>query len=85
MDAAFDYCRKIVDDMEFNKRQFKDKLPIRLLAVGGQYSIPTMGESLQPYFQDVTSLVVPDAGHFVPEEQPEALAKALLSFLSAAA
>jgi pimeloyl-ACP methyl ester carboxylesterase len=44
-----------------------------------------MGESLQPYFQDVTSLVVPDAGHFVPEEQPEALAKALLSFLSAAA
>jgi pimeloyl-ACP methyl ester carboxylesterase len=85
MDAAFDYCRKIVDDMEFNKRQFKDKLPIRLLAVGGQYSIPTMGESLQPYFQNVTSLVVPDAGHFVPEEQPEALAKALVPFLSATA
>jgi pimeloyl-ACP methyl ester carboxylesterase len=85
MDAAFDYCRRIVDDMEFNKRQFKDKLPIRLLAVGGQYSIPTMGESLQPYFQNVTSLVVPDAGHFVPEEQPEALAKALVPFLSATA
>ena len=83
MDAAFDYCRRIVDDMEFNKRQFAGKLPIRLLAVGGQYSIPTMGESLQPYFQNATSLVIPDAGHFVPEEQPEALAKALLAFLSA--
>jgi hypothetical protein len=34
MDAAFDYCRKIVEDMEFNKKQFKSKLPIRLLAVG---------------------------------------------------
>jgi pimeloyl-ACP methyl ester carboxylesterase len=83
MDAAFDYCRRIVDDMEFNKTQFEGKLPMRLLAVGGQHSIPTMGESLQPYFRSVTSLVVPDAGHFVPEEQPEVLAKALVEFLSA--
>ena len=83
MDAAFDYCRQIVDDMEFNKKQFKGKLPIRLLAVGGQHSIPTMGESLQPYFQNVTSIVVHEAGRFVPEEQPETLAKSLIPFLSA--
>jgi pimeloyl-ACP methyl ester carboxylesterase len=81
MDAAFDYCRNILKDMDFNKRQFKGKLPIRLLAVGGQYSIPNMGKALQPYFSDVTPLVIPDSGHFVPEEQPEALAKALLAFL----
>jgi pimeloyl-ACP methyl ester carboxylesterase len=81
MDAAFDYCRRIVEDMEFNKKQFTGKLPTRLLAVGGQYSIPTMGEALQPYFQNVTSLTIPDAGHFVPEEQPAALAKALMAFL----
>ena len=81
MDAAFDYCRQIVNDMEFNKKQFTGKLPIRLLAVGGQYSIPAMGEALQPYFQKVTSVVVQDSGHFVPEEQPEALAKHLLTFL----
>ena len=81
MDAAFDYCRNIVNDMEFNKKQFTEKLAVRLLAVGGQYSIPTMGEALQPYFKSVKSIVVPDSGHFVPEEQPEALAKALLAFL----
>jgi pimeloyl-ACP methyl ester carboxylesterase len=81
MDAAFDYCRKIVDDMEFNKKQFTGRLPIRLLAVGGQHSIPNMGEALQPYFSDVTSVVISDAGHFVPEEQPEALARALTAFL----
>jgi pimeloyl-ACP methyl ester carboxylesterase len=81
MDAAFDYCRNIVNDMEFNKKQFTGKLPIRLLAVGGQYSIPTMGEALRPYFESVQSIVIPDSGHFVPEEQPEALAKALLAFL----
>jgi pimeloyl-ACP methyl ester carboxylesterase len=81
MDAAFDYCRNIVNDMEFNKKQFAGKLPIRLLAVGGQYSIPNMGEALKPYFNDVKSVVVADSGHFVPEEQPEALARELLAFL----
>jgi pimeloyl-ACP methyl ester carboxylesterase len=81
MDAAFDYCRNILVDMEFNKKAFTGKIPIRLLAVGGQHSIPTMGESLKPYFVDLTSLVIPDSGHFVPEEQPQALATALLAFL----
>jgi pimeloyl-ACP methyl ester carboxylesterase len=81
MDAAFDYCRNIVNDMEFNKRQFKSKLPMRLLAVGGSNSIPTMGDSLRPYFEHVTPVVIPNSGHFVPEEQPQALAQALLAFL----
>jgi len=85
MDAAFDYCRNIINDMEFNKKQFTSKIPVRLLAVGGQHSIPTMGESLQPYFNDVKSVVISDSGHFVPEEQPEALAKSLIPFLSAGA
>jgi pimeloyl-ACP methyl ester carboxylesterase len=81
MDAAFDYCRRIIDDMEFNKVQFKNKLPMRLLAIGGEHSIPNMGESLRPYFENVTSVVIPESGHFVPEEQPEALVKALRAFL----
>ena len=85
MDAAFDYCRNIVVDMEFNKKQFTGKIPIRLLAVGGQHSIPAMGEALEPCFQQVKSVVIPAAGHFVPEEQPELLAKALIPFLETAA
>jgi pimeloyl-ACP methyl ester carboxylesterase len=84
MDAAFDYCRQIMADMEFNKRQFRAKSPIRLLAIGGDHSIPDMGEALKPYFDSVTSLVVADSGHFVPEEQPAALARALTAFLKGA-
>jgi pimeloyl-ACP methyl ester carboxylesterase len=83
MDAAFDYCRKIVEDMEFNAAHLNGKLPIPLLAVGGDHSIPTMGDSLRPCFEDVTSVVIADSGHFVPEEQPKALAKALAAFLAA--
>ena len=81
MDAAFDYCRKIVADMVFNAGYFKSKLPVRLLAVGGEHSIPTMGESLKPYFETVKSVVIAESGHFVPEEQPEALARELQAFL----
>jgi pimeloyl-ACP methyl ester carboxylesterase len=80
MDAAMDYCRQIIADMEFNKRQFKGKLSVPLLAVGGDHSIPNMGEALKPFFENVTSLVVADSGHFVPEEQPGVLAKALVAF-----
>jgi pimeloyl-ACP methyl ester carboxylesterase len=81
MDAAMDYCRQILADMEFNKSHFKGELSIRLLAVGGEHAIPNMGGSLAPYFENVTSLVIADSGHFVPEEQPEALVKALTAFL----
>ena len=83
MDAAFDYCRNIEQDMRFNKNQFREKISIRLLAIGGDHAIPDMGRSLKPYFADVTSLVIRDSGHFVPEEQPDALARALLGFLQA--
>ena len=82
MDAAFDYCRNILADMQFNKQHYTGKLPMPLLAVGGADSIPQMGDSLKPYFQNTTSVVIVDSGHFVPEEQPQALAKALIGFLS---
>jgi pimeloyl-ACP methyl ester carboxylesterase len=84
MDAAFDYCRQILVDIDFNKKNFIGKSSVRLLAVGGQYSIPQMGKSLEPYFENCTSLVVADSGHFVPEEQPQAMAQALKAFLGSA-
>jgi len=84
MDAAMDYCRMILSDIEFNKSRFKSKLRIPVLAVGGEHSIPNMGEALQPYCQNITPVVIPNSGHFVPEEQPAALANALLPFLGSA-
>jgi pimeloyl-ACP methyl ester carboxylesterase len=81
MDAAMDYCRQIVADMRFNKGAFTGKMPIRVLAIGGEHSIPNMGDALRPCFEHVTSVVVQASGHFVPEEQPEAVARPLLKFL----
>ena len=84
MDAAMDYCRRIIDDMDFNRTHFTGKLPIPLLAVGGEHSIPNMGEALKPYFDDVTSVVISQSGHFVPEEQPVALTNSLMAFFNRA-
>jgi pimeloyl-ACP methyl ester carboxylesterase len=84
MDAAMDYCRRIIDDMDFNKTHFAGKLPIPLVAVGGEHSIPNMGEALKPYFDDVTPVVISQSGHFVPEEQPLALTNSLMAFFNRA-
>jgi hypothetical protein len=45
---------------------------------------PKYGDALKPYFDDVTSVVVAQSGPFVPEEQPAALANALMAFFDRA-
>lgn len=59
------------DNQDFLARVGKLTLPV--LAVGGQHSLgPFMAAVAEDVATDVTSAVVADAGHFVPEEQPEA-------------
>jgi pimeloyl-ACP methyl ester carboxylesterase len=50
--------------------------------VAGQHSTGTMPEeTMRLVATDVTGLVIPEAGHFLPEEAPEELGKAVLDFL----
>jgi pimeloyl-ACP methyl ester carboxylesterase len=58
-----------------------------VLAVGGAVSYPhgrgrgkSVEESMRRVATDVRGVVVPEAGHFVPEEQPEVVSKLLLDF-----
>jgi pimeloyl-ACP methyl ester carboxylesterase len=39
-----------------------------------------MAASLSPWAEHTTGITVPDAGHFIPDEQPEAVATALTAF-----
>jgi pimeloyl-ACP methyl ester carboxylesterase len=43
-----------------------------------------MAALLSPWAQNVTGVVIPDAGHFIPEEQPEATVDALTAFINRA-
>jgi pimeloyl-ACP methyl ester carboxylesterase len=50
--------------------------------VAGQHSTGAMPEeTMRPVATDVTGLVIPGAGHSLPEEAPEELGKAVLDFL----
>lgn len=81
--AGFAYYRSVTQDVRDNEARTK-KLPIPCLAVGGADSWgrgPEVARSLRQMATDVTEILVPECGHWVPEEQPDALSDALRGFL----
>ena len=44
-------------------------------------AIPDMAASLGPWAENTTGVVIPEAGHFIPDEQPGAVVQALTAFL----
>lgn len=57
------------------------RLSLPVLALGAdQGSIPDLAGALAPFCGDIQSNVIADCGHFQPEEQPKAVASALLDF-----
>jgi pimeloyl-ACP methyl ester carboxylesterase len=83
MTAGFNYYRTALEDIRYNRANFKGKLQMPVLAVGGEMSFGAgVGASLLPVAEDIESVVIPQSGHFISEEQPEALTQALLSFFA---
>ncbi|MXP53122.1 MULTISPECIES: alpha/beta fold hydrolase [unclassified Pantoea] len=59
------------------------KLTVPLLAVSAdQGSIPDMAIPLQEFAAEVSGIKIAHCGHFIPDEQPQALAEALREFFS---
>lgn len=76
--AAFD--QDVMDDRAFVAKN--GKLPIPVLAVGGDKSFgPTMAVVARDAFSNVQTLVIPDSGHWLMEEQPAATVAAIRAFL----
>ncbi len=88
--AGFAYYRLIPEDAANNAAIIKDfKLSMPVLALGGAVSYPhgrgrgmEPAESLRRVANNVIGGVVPDCGHFIPEEAPDYLCNALLSFFA---
>jgi pimeloyl-ACP methyl ester carboxylesterase len=75
--AAFD--QDAIDNKEFLAR---GKLTIPVLAVGGEKSFgPTMAVVMRAAAENVEERVIPNAGHWLMEEQPAATVAAVRSFL----
>jgi pimeloyl-ACP methyl ester carboxylesterase len=87
MRAMFGYYRALPQDAEDNRAWLEahGRLRIPVLALGGDRSfgrgLETL-QSLQRVAEDVRGGLVPDSGHWVAEEQPAFVAKALLGFFA---
>lgn len=83
LQAGFEYYRALERDAADN--QDNPKLDMPVLALGGACSWGRglqVIESLKRVAHDVRGGVVEDAGHWIPEEQPERLAGEFLAFFN---
>ncbi|MEI9412426.1 alpha/beta hydrolase [Mesorhizobium salmacidum] len=80
--AGFEYYRAFPRDEEQNKAFAKHKLTMPVLGISGSGGLGSMYEDhLRHVAENVRAVVVEGSGHWVPEEQPAAVTKALIEFL----
>ena len=83
MRSAFNQFAAFTQDAIDNQAfAAKGKLAMPVLAIGAEKSFGTaMGEDLRFVATDVVSIVIPDSGHWLMEEQPAATIAAIRAFL----
>jgi pimeloyl-ACP methyl ester carboxylesterase len=90
MRAGFEYYRALPQDAIQNLNYSKTKLMMPVLALGGGYdpalggnlTMPIIAYSMKLAAQNVQTFVIPNSGHWIPEEQPVRLVKLLDNFFS---
>ncbi|MFF3662796.1 alpha/beta fold hydrolase [Streptomyces olivochromogenes] len=82
--ASLAYYRDAAESARKNHEALEQQhLGVPVLGISSSHgSIPDMAASLRPWADNATGVVVPDAGHFIPDEQPDAVAAALVRFIS---
>jgi pimeloyl-ACP methyl ester carboxylesterase len=80
--GTFGFYRAIPETTLQNQTRKDRRLTIPVLAMGGAESgMDGAGKAMQLVADDVQILVIPDAGHWVAEQAPEAIITALTTFL----
>jgi pimeloyl-ACP methyl ester carboxylesterase len=81
--AGFELYRALDQDIADQRARAGRTLRMPVLAVGGAFSQGEgIGQSLVGIAEDLRSEVIAEAGHWIPDEQPEALAMLLRHFLT---
>jgi pimeloyl-ACP methyl ester carboxylesterase len=91
MRAGFEYYRAFPQDAIQNMNYSMAKLTMPVLALGGGYiptfggniTMPTIVYGMKILAQNVQGITVPNSGHYIPEEQPDFVIKALDNFFAA--
>ncbi|GGV66584.1 hydrolase [Streptomyces longisporoflavus] len=82
--ASLAYYRHAAESAQKNHEALgQRRLTVPVLGISSSHgSIPDMAGSIRPWADHATGIVVPEAGHFIPDEQPEAVAAALTAFIT---
>lgn len=82
--AGIEYYAAVWRDLEINKENMQRKLTMPVIGIGGRYNMgPAAAAMLAPVAESVTGAVIEGAGHWVSDENPQALADVLLDFFAA--
>ncbi|KAL3440202.1 alpha/beta-hydrolase [Aspergillus insuetus] len=82
MSRGFEYYRAFETSAKQNREFAKTPLEIPVLALGGASSVGEgMVKLVRGFAKNVEGGAIEECGHFLPEEQPSAVAKRLLEFL----
>lgn len=82
--AMLGYYRAVPEDLGLNQGWAQTKLQTPVLAlVADNGSAPNLFEKLKPLGQSVYGHTIKNSGHYIPEEQPAALAEAIRCFINA--
>lgn len=81
--ASLAYYRDAAESARRNHQALdRQHLTLPVLGMSSSHgSIPDMAASISPWAEDITGVVVPGAGHFIPDEQPKAVATAIADFI----
>ncbi|RFC77422.1 alpha/beta hydrolase [Streptomyces sp. AcE210] len=82
--ASLAYYRDAAESARKNHEALEQQhLTVPVLGISSSHgSIPDMAASIRPWADNTTGVIVPDAGHFIPDEQPDAVAAALSDFIA---
>lgn len=84
MRSGFNLYRTFWEDVEYNRAHVEPKLSVPILTVGGEHCLNDLSErGFAQLGTDVRGVVIPDCGHWIPQERPEALLAELLEFFGA--
>ena len=78
------YYRAVLDDIQIHSELMTRPIEIPVLALGGDVgSAPDLYERLRPLAKDLRGGLIANSGHYIPEEQPNALVDQLRQFIAA--
>lgn len=84
-EAGYNYYRAFPQNEAYNTKHNTSKLTIPLMDMGGQDSFgPFLGPIFKQVDTDVRTIVAPNSGHFIPQEDPGFLATCANLFFSTA-